>query len=54
MKSIITGNPVDGFAFYGPFNDGDDVSDLSVTDGPDEWWTAQIRQPEAGPDQGVG
>lgn len=40
---IISGNPVDGFAYFGPFDD--DVSAIDWADQqrlPEAWWMASL------------
>jgi len=43
---VITGNPVDGLFFYGPFLDANDAGDWAERehDGQ-EWWTAHLSAP---------
>ena len=38
---IITGNPVDGHIFWGPFDEGDD--DITDQFHDTEWWSAELR-----------
>jgi hypothetical protein len=51
MDIIVTGNPVDGFKFFGPFSDREaavqDWNDLSEGD----WWVATVERPD--PDAGT-
>jgi hypothetical protein len=44
---VITGNPVDGLFFYGPFATADEASDWAETnhDGQD-WWIAPLASQE--------
>lgn len=43
---IVTGNPVDGFTFYGPFEDGVEAQDWATAFLDGDWWGANLRQPE--------
>ena len=43
---VITGNPVDGFIFYGPFKSSEDAIDYGENDVFGEWWIAEIEEPE--------
>lgn len=44
LHIIVTGNPVDGFEFYGPFNNGVEAAEAGNTDPhlADGWWTAPL------------
>lgn len=49
MKHIlVTGNPVDGFEFYGPFNNGVDAVEYAnqCAGIEGEWWTADLNPVE--------
>jgi hypothetical protein len=46
MYIIITGNPVMGFTFHGPFDDSNEAMDYADQVG-DEWWVTQLTAPEA-------
>lgn len=41
MFIIITGNPVDGFSFYGPYEEYKDAS-KAVESIKVEWWIAEL------------
>lgn len=45
---VVTGNPADGFAFYGPFSadaDGHDAIDWASDNLPGSaWWTAPMHE----------
>lgn len=43
-KLIISGNPVDGFDYYGPFDDINDsvIKDLESYGIESDWWTADV------------
>lgn len=44
---IITGNPVDGLGFVGPFKTAEEANryaDLSFTAG--DWWVVSLDKPE--------
>lgn len=46
---LITGNPVDGFEYIGPFATAEDAGEHANTDGNIEegdWWIATIESPE--------
>lgn len=43
---IVTGNPVDGFEFYGPFADTIHACEVGNTDAhfsDVDWWTAEVH-----------
>ena len=45
---IIDGNPVDGYQFYGPFDDGEKASywaNLELDRDP-EWFVAKLNSPD--------
>lgn len=44
MQIIVTGNPVDGLTFIGPFPDGEVSEDF--LEPLDEWWIAALGAPE--------
>jgi hypothetical protein len=48
LHIIVTGNPVDGLEFYGPFKTHDDAVEFANTDPhmPDEWWIAKLHGKE--------
>lgn len=39
---IVTGNPIDGFRFFGPFATRSEAVDNVVGD---DWWLARIEEP---------
>lgn len=45
LHIIVTGNPVDGFEFFGPFKTGEDAIIFGNTDPhlTDEWWVAKLH-----------
>lgn len=46
MHILITGNPVDGFSYYGPFKTGEDaIEHGNNRHGPD-WWIAPLYATE--------
>ena len=49
---LIYGNPVDGFNFAGPFNDGPEEMEQWLQDNGwsgGDWWTAEVTSPYQGP-----
>ena len=40
---MITGNPLDGFVFHGPFDNRDDAIEWGEMDGGD-WWIAPLME----------
>ena len=47
MVIIITGNPVDGFTFIGPFNDSEEADAYAVEKlRGEEWWIADMSEPD--------
>lgn len=49
MKTIlVTGNPVDGFQFVGPFEDSDDAVRYAEDEEhrDTEWWLGDLESPE--------
>ncbi len=47
MYILITGNPVDGFHFVGPFleiNDANEHAEIFYKN--NEWWIAHLKKPE--------
>ena len=49
---VITGNPVDGLFFYGPFDSYDEATAYAERnhDG-DDWWATKLQQPEEEDDE---
>lgn len=45
MHILITGNPVDGFEYFGPFKTGDDAIAYAETARFDGWWIAPLQEP---------
>lgn len=47
-RLVVTGNPVDGLFFYGPFDDSDQATSWAERNHPDDdWWLAPLVNPEA-------
>lgn len=42
---VVIGNPVDGYSFYGPFEDSEDACEFAEAN-LDEWWLADLMNPE--------
>lgn len=44
---IVTGSPIDGFTFIGPFEFHGDASDYADANlaGEADWWIAEVRTP---------
>lgn len=42
---LVTGNPVDGFTFIGPYANADEAIDDAPCDS--DWWTAPLDAPES-------
>lgn len=42
LHIIVTGNPVDGFEFYGPFNNGVEATEEGTANLDTDWWTARL------------
>lgn len=43
---VITGNPVDGLFFYGPFDDRESAVDWAETEQSDmEYWVSDLHTP---------
>jgi len=43
---IVSGNPCDGFTFYGPYNDANEAGDVARDDMRlDNWWIAALQPP---------
>lgn len=51
LHIVITGNPLDGLEFYGPFKTADDAvafgERLDPRLGDGSWWIAPLQAPEA-------
>jgi len=45
MWIIVTGNPIDGFSFHGPFSDRNDAIEWAEELDPD-WWVVELDTPE--------
>jgi len=43
MHIIVTGNPIEGLRFYGPFKTIDDASDVAKDFCDGDWWLAPLR-----------
>ena len=48
MHILITGNPVDGFIYTGPF-DTSDAAIQAADDSGSDWWIAELATPEPDP-----
>jgi hypothetical protein len=47
MKIIVTGNPIDGLSFIGPFHDALDVDEVERhVSSSAEWWIADLTEPD--------
>ena len=45
-KLVITGNPVDGFFYYGPFDSAEEAIEwASVQHDTQDWWIAPLNEP---------
>lgn len=44
---LITGNPVDGFTYYGPFSDHDEASSLADRCDHSDWWICELVRPDS-------
>jgi hypothetical protein len=41
---LITGNPVQGFQYTGPFNDPEEAGNYALTSGTEaDWWVAPLE-----------
>jgi hypothetical protein len=50
MKSIIiTGDPVDGFDYTGPFDSAEKATEWAEEHCDPDWWVADIFSPQAYP-----
>lgn len=45
---VIMGDPVDGFAYFGPFPDADSAVEWGNTNGDSDWWITSLHDPELG------
>jgi len=45
-KILITGNPVDGFRYFGPFSN-DEIDYASLNIGEADWWVAYLEHAKA-------
>lgn len=44
---LIVGNPIEGFMYVGPFEDGDRANEYGQTHLEDaEWWVDRMQVPE--------
>lgn len=41
---VITGNPVDGFKFYGPFADEESANTWGYKHFFEQYWTAELNE----------
>jgi len=51
MKIIMTGNPVDGYKFFGPFPDLEAAMNHWIDLAEGDWWVVDVERPE--PDAGT-
>lgn len=45
MKILITGNPVDGLEFFGPFDEAEEATEFAEINAEADWWVAEVRSP---------
>ena len=45
MIMVITGNPVQGFDFFGPFDDPQQAVDWAADLIEADWWVAELTSP---------
>lgn len=45
IRVVITGNPLDGFSIFGPFDDFESATAFGESLN-EEWWTAHVGRPE--------
>jgi hypothetical protein len=45
---IVSGNPVDGLRFTGPYADHDEALEAAAVS-EQEWWVAELHAPEVTP-----
>lgn len=45
MFIVISGNPVDGFVFIGPFQNEDQAAEYGDRIDDGDWWIGKIDQP---------
>ena len=48
LNIVITGNPVDGLEFYGPFEEGEEANewaDEHLTPDDKDWWITSLIPP---------
>jgi len=50
MQIIVTGNPVDGLRFHGPFVDSERATDWAAIECEDHWNVAELHEPVGGAD----
>lgn len=43
---IVTGNPIDGVALHGPFDDGNEATEWAEVKLRTEWWNVGLHKPE--------
>lgn len=46
MTILITGNPVDGFQYHGPFDSTEDAADWASRTQDADWWVAPVQHAE--------
>lgn len=44
-RIVITGNPVDGFAYHGPFESEEEAQEWAENECQDDWWVAPLASP---------
>src|SRR5262245_19657920 len=47
---VVTGNPVNGFTFTGPFDDSDAAAEWAESLSGEDWWVAEIEPPPVADD----
>ena len=43
---LIVGDPINGFAIYGPFDDANEAIAAGDDFSQDSWWVAQLKDPQ--------
>lgn len=46
MLIVIAGNPVDGFNYFGPFDDNESAEEWAESNISDSWWITEIKEPK--------
>lgn len=47
MVIVLTGNPVEGFDIYGPFDDTETAVEWSMDNIESDWWVTDAMSPAA-------